>query len=141
MDGIREEKILKQCIQKGYAYVHLCKNCKDTAYLVHRLLAEAFIPNPLNLPEVNHKDEIKVNNCVSNLEWCDAKYNSNYGTRNKRKAKPIQCIETGIVYWGAREMERQLGIKHNNIAKACKTGSIAGGYHWKYYTEGGEYDS
>lgn len=79
-----------------------------------------------------------MNNDVSNLEWCDAKYNSNYGTRNKRKSKPIQCIETGKIYWGAREMERQLGIKHNNIAKAIRNGTLAGGYHWKYIERKGE---
>ena len=73
MDGIREEKILKQYIQKGYAYVHLCKNCKDTAYLVHRLLAEAFIPNPLNLPCVRHIDGVTINNESTNLEWATGK--------------------------------------------------------------------
>ena len=51
-------------------------------------------------------------------------------------------IETGKIYWGAREMERQLGIKHNNIAKAIRNGTQAGGYHWQYVDlEGGEYDS
>lgn len=128
-------KLLKPVLQNGYLYIHLCKNSKDKVYLLHRLVAQHFIPNPDNLPEVNHKDENKVNNDASNLEWCDAKYNSNYGTRNKRKSKPIQCIETGKIYWGAREMERQLGIKHNNIAKAIKNGTQAGGYHWKYYIE------
>ena len=135
-------KLIKPIIQKGYVYVHLCKNYKDQAWLLHRLVAIHFIPNPDNLPEVNHKDENKLNNEASNLEWCTAKYNSNYGTRNERKAKPIQCVETGIVYWGARELERQTGIKHNNIAKAIKNHSKAGGYHWSYASkEGGEYDS
>lgn len=54
--------------------------------LVHRFIAECFIPNPNNLPEINHKDENKTNNCVDNLEWCDHKYNINYGTRNKRSS-------------------------------------------------------
>lgn len=140
--GLKYNKLLKPVLQKGYLYIHLCKNSKDRAYLLHRLVAQHFIDNPDNLPEVNHKDENKVNNDVSNLEWCTAKYNSNYGTRNKRKSKPIQCIETGEIYWGAREMERQLGIKHNSIAFAIRNGTRAGGYHWQYVDlEGGEYDS
>lgn len=136
--SLKYNRLLKPVLQHGYLYIHLCKNAKDTAYLLHRLVAQHFIDNPDNLPEVNHKDEDKVNNDASNLEWCDAKYNSNYGTRNKRKSKPIQCIETGEIYWGAREMERQLGIKHNNIAKAIRNDTLAGGYHWKYIERKGE---
>lgn len=138
----KDGKLLKLIKQKNYLYVALSKNCKESRRLVHRLVAEAFIPNPDNLSEVNHKDENPMNNCVENLEWCTSKYNANYGTRNKRRAKPIQCVETGKIYWGAREMERQLGIKHNSIAKAIRNGTRAGGYHWRYVDlEGGEYDS
>lgn len=71
----------------GYLRVLLSKNSKSKEMLVHRLVAKAFLPNPHNLPEVNHKDENTKNNNVSNLEWCTSKYNSNYGTRNKRMAK------------------------------------------------------
>lgn len=137
--GLKRNKVLKPILQRsGYYYVDLQRKRR----LVHRLVAEAFIDNPDNLPEVNHKDEDKVNNSVENLEWCDSKYNANYGTRNKRRGKPIQCIETGVIYWGAREMERQLGIKHNSIAFAIRNGTRAGGYHWQYVDlEGGEYNS
>lgn len=81
-----EEKILKQYILKkgNYLRIGLRKNGKRKFYLVHRLVAEAFIPNPNNLPQVNHKDENTSNNCISNLEYCDVLYNNNYATRNKR---------------------------------------------------------
>ena len=68
----------------GYIRISLCKNGIKTGLTVHRLVAETFIPNPDNLPEVNHKDEDKTNNRVENLEWCDHKYNMNYGSRNIR---------------------------------------------------------
>ena len=65
---------------RGYLDVQLCSNGKVKHHLVHRLVAEAFIPNPYNLPQVNHRDENPSNDNVDNLEWCDAKYNINYGT-------------------------------------------------------------
>ena len=83
-----EEKFLKaKRNRNGYLLVGLCKDGKPKKKLVHRLVAEAFIENPNGLPQVNHKDENKMNNCVENLEWCDASYNTNYGTRNERSAK------------------------------------------------------
>ena len=85
-----KEKILKQSIRHGYYCVVLSKNGILKNYFVHRLVAEAFIDNPDNLPQVNHKDECKTNNIVSNLEWCDRKYNINYGTRTEKCSK--KCI-------------------------------------------------
>lgn len=73
----------------GYPQVVLYKDEKRRNFLVHRLVAEAFIPNPEHLPEVNHKDENPLNNKVENLEWCNHKYNMNWGTRNKRAGKAI----------------------------------------------------
>lgn len=68
----------------GYKIVNLWKDGKSKIKYVHRLVALAFIPNPDNLPEINHKDENKENNCVSNLEWCSNRYNVTYGTARKR---------------------------------------------------------
>lgn len=68
----------------GYLRVNLCNDTGRKSYFIHRLVAVAFLKNPKNLPQINHKDEIKTNNIVSNLEWCDAKYNINYGGHNTR---------------------------------------------------------
>lgn len=80
-----KERILKPKKEKnGYLRVCLCRNGKHKWLSVHRLVAIAFIPNPEGFEQVNHKDEVKTNNCVSNLEFCDAKYNNSYGTRMER---------------------------------------------------------
>lgn len=82
--NVRRNKLLKLLKNKyGYIQVYLYKNGIRTVFTVHRLVAKAFIPNPDNLPEVNHKNENPINNSVNNLEWCDHKYNSNYGNRTK----------------------------------------------------------
>ena len=79
------ERILKpQMKKKGYLQVGLRKEGKYKMFKVHRLVAQAFIPNPEGLPQINHKDENPSNNRVENLEWCDSKYNNNYGTHNER---------------------------------------------------------
>lgn len=79
-------KILRGCINKqnGYIYIGLCKDGLVTRTTIHRLVAEAFIQNPHNLPCVNHKDENKENNNVDNLEWCSYQYNLTYGTHTNR---------------------------------------------------------
>lgn len=86
----RKGRILKISIDKyGYNRVELNKNSNPKLYLVHRLVAETFIPNPNRYPEVNHKDEVKTNNKVDNLEWCTNKYNNTFGTRAKRIANKL----------------------------------------------------
>ena len=91
----RSQKFLKPTsATKGYLVVNLYKDNKNKKRCyVHRLVAEAYIPNLDNLPQINHKDENRANNCLQNLEWCDAKYNNNYGTHTERAAnshkKPI----------------------------------------------------
>lgn len=133
-----KEKILKQKTGKdGYCIVGLCQQNKRKFYYVHRLVGQAFIENPNNYPMVNHKDENKENNCVSNIEWCDAKYNTNYGTAIERRveklSKPVMCIETGEIYSSTRELERQLGFGQGNISQCCNgKRKTAYGHTWRY---------
>lgn len=133
-----KERILKPGrMTKGYLTVGLCKNGEQKMYLVHRLVAKTFIPNPDNLPQVNHKDENKENNSVQNLEWCTDKYNTNYGTRTQRASKPIlQYTKSGelVREWkSASDVERNLGYAHQHISSCC-TGRYKSAYNfiWKY---------
>ena len=81
-NAYRKGRLLKPGLgSRGYLSVTLCKNGIRKIYTVHRLVAQAFIPNINNLPIINHKDEDRTNNSVDNLEWCDYKYNVNYGNR------------------------------------------------------------
>ena len=110
---------------KGYKAYRL--NYKGTSYMAfsHRLVAEMFIPNPDRLPQVNHKDENKLNNHYSNLEWCDSKYNSNYGTRNERSSYANtghRHSKSGVNFYqsrlGKRIFAMQLGTGINQDAYA-----------------------
>ena len=86
--SLKNGRILKPTLSgKGYPSVMLSKNSKPKRMLVHRLVAEAFIPNPYNYDEINHKSEVKTENFVENLEWCDRKYNNNYGNRCEKYIK------------------------------------------------------
>ena len=119
---------------KGYLRVELCRDGQKKWYRVHRLVAEAYIPNPENFPQVNHKDENKANNCLQNLEWCDAKYNINYGTRNDKIKKPI--LQFSLDGEFIREWECAYDVRNEvngNICN-CLKGKIpsAYGYIWKY---------
>ena len=81
----KETYVLKQMInKKGYLIVGLSKNGKRKTVIVHRIVAQAFIPNPNKYPQINHKDENKTNNNIDNLEWCTNSYNHNFGTHNER---------------------------------------------------------
>ena len=133
-----KERILKPALTpQGYLIVGLCKNGEIKQCLVHRLVAQTFIPNQNNLPEVNHKDEDKENNSVQNLEWCDRKYNINYGTRTDRCSKPVlQFTKDGefVKEWkSTKDVQRNLGYFHNNISNCCNGKcKSSNGFIWKY---------
>ena len=126
---------------KGYLLVGLYKHNIRCNKLIHRLLAQAFIQNPDNKPEVNHIDEDKTNNMVSNIEWSTRKENCNHGTRNERVSKsnsiPIIVInlKTGESqdFYGTNECARQLGLDQSHITKVLKGRyKQTGGYSFKY---------
>ena len=135
-NNTKESKLLHQSLINNYYSVCLWKQRKGKQYRIHRLVAEAFIPNPLHLPEVNHIDENKLNNNVDNLEWCSSKYNCNYGARNKKLSKPVQCVETGIIYPSILNAGKQTGINYTHLGDVARgKRKTAGGYHWKYVKE------
>lgn len=85
----KKNKIMSIYIRKGYCHVKLSTHNKAAQKKVHRLVAEAFIPNPNNYDCINHKDENPLNNNVENLEWCNHSYNNTYGTRIERQSKSL----------------------------------------------------
>lgn len=160
MSSYKNKRILKWIIANtGYAVVDLFKNKEQKRFSIHRLVAITFIPNPYNLPQVNHIDENKLNNCVSNLEWVTAKQNMNHGTRLERQKASTNYhskrrIESAIAtclkrrkailqfkdgefvarYESAKEASIKTNINHSHICE-CANGkrySHAGGYEWKY---------
>ena len=137
-----KERIMKpQKSSNGYLQVKLWKDGKAKRYLVHRLVANAFLDNSDNLPEVNHKDENKENNHVDNLEFCSRSYNCSYNGRAERIAeknkKPIYSINkvSGLImYWNsAKEASRVLGIAKSHICNCLKgRKKSAGNFYWYY---------
>ena len=137
-----KERIMKNIRNKdGYLSVGLRKNREQKWYMVHRLVAKTFIPNPDNLPEVNHKDEDKINNKVSNLEWCDRKYNQNYGTGIQRMAEKksksvLQYTKSGefVKEWkSGMDVQRNTNYSRCDISLCCN-GKLksANGFVWKF---------
>lgn len=134
---------------KDYTYLEPCDNgngylrfnwstgkCRKTVY-VHRLVAEAFIPNPMGYLEVNHIDEDKSNNSVDNLEWCNRDYNTHYGTRIKRSSskreRPIECIDTGVIYPNFKSVLTELNVGKTALSN-CLNGrsKSCSGMRWRY---------
>lgn len=137
--NIETGKVMKnRSNNHGYPYVALPKgDGKSKNMLLHRLVATAFIPNPDNLPEVNHKDENKTNNDVTNLEWVSASQNTRHSI-HQRSCKINQLSLDGefIREWeSSKQIERELGYSQGNIIKCCKGNknySHVGGYKWQY---------
>lgn len=137
-----KEKIIKQsCDKDGYLIVNLNRDGKMKTFRPHRIVAKAFIPNPKNLPEVNHKDENKQNNFFENLEWCTTRYNLTYGHRldcaigernSNSKLKKEQVEEIRRIYkkgdlrFGQSALAKKYGVRHQTIAAIVK------GKSWKH---------
>ena len=137
----KEKQLKPYTNDKGYVQVTLHKDGRAKLCFLHRLVAEAFIPNEDNLPQVNHKDENKGNNNADNLEWCSVKYNLEYGTARQRQANTIkQKVEQYdlqgnlLKIWdGVVDASKELKINANNISSCCHDKrKTAGGYVWKY---------
>lgn len=150
--GYRNSKIVRNLQPKlnaNYLFVHLRKQGVSKFPMVHRLVAKAFIPNPNNYPEVNHKDEDKHNNCVNNLEWCTRTHNITYGTivgRIKETKKKLhrRCAEREVaqydklgnlisIYPSIIYASKVLGISPSCIGGCCRgTSKTYKGFIWKY---------
>lgn len=148
-------KILNQYSDRqNYKKVALCRSGKHYKNFVHRLVAEAFVPNPNNLPVINHIDENPENNYADNLEWCSVKYNVNYGDRAKKYAEKTQG-ELHYMHKLTEDNVRQIKSEYKRGVKGCgmeylgkKYGvhrmtikAILIGQTWKHIKEVNTYDS
>lgn len=147
--NLRNERMLKPRLICGYRVAHLCKNGIASNKSVHRLVAEAFIVNSKNLPEVNHIDGCKENNIITNLEWVSSSGNALHAfmtglrTPNKTfqgrvgklhpRSKSVQCVESGVIYDNARVASEIVNCNEAKIRDCCRGERITcGGYHWRY---------
>lgn len=126
-----------------YYKISLCKNGIPSKIFIHRLVAQAFIPNPDNLQVVNHKNSIRTDNCVDNLEWCTVRYNNEHSggilkAHEANKKPVIQLTKNGdfvTEYESVMDAARKTGIDCSQISGCCKNKKYyksAGGYIWKF---------
>ena len=129
----RTNKILSQGTDtNGYKFVILCNNGKRKCKRIHRLVAEAFLPNDF-YTEVNHIDENKANNSVENLEWCDRKYNCNYRNKNKNIMKKVICVDENKEFNSIKECAKYYGVTSTMICKVLNgTFKTTHGLSFKY---------
>ena len=128
----------------GYCWTTLKKDGEYKNFYIHRLVAETFIPRTEGRDQVNHKNGIKTDNCVENLEWVNSSENQCHRMYVLKKVdgcypmKKVFCVETGESFQSVGEAGRSLGISANCIAKVARgntSNKTAGGFHWKYVTE------
>lgn len=135
-----KSKILSfEIMKKGYKRVSFCIEGKIIKKMVHRLVAETFLPNENNLPEINHKDGNKSNNIVTNLEWCTTLDNIHHafdtGLRTHCSPKKVVCVETGEVFPSIVSAAKWCGSSDSRISNICSGKSgfyTAKGFHWRY---------
>jgi hypothetical protein len=133
--------ITKQLSKIGYYIVDLYKNSKRETKYLHRIIAETFISNPNNFPCINHKNGIKTDNRIDNLEWCSYSENNKhaYSLGLKTNCKQIKQIDiktnkTIKTFYSMNEASRQIHISQSSISLCCNgKQKTAGGYIWKYY--------
>lgn len=135
----RRKKFLKPADGgNGYMTVALCKDGKQKSFRIHRLVAEAYIPNPDNKPQVGHIDDNPKNNCWDNLYWTTSLNNINYGKRAKCRfgAKKIICLETGQIFRTISEAAEEMKLDQGNISRVCNgKAKTTGEYHFKFVQE------
>lgn len=130
---LRQEKT-----RNGYRRVTLSNGkAERKRFLVHRLVAEAFIPNPEGKAQVNHKDQDRTNNHVDNLEWVTPLENLNYSNviekASRANERKVKCITTGIIYDSFKSIKDSLGLSHSNIVACCNgRRKTCGGLEWEY---------
>lgn len=156
-DKNRKEKILKGIYNLGYKQVWLSKNGIEKRYLVHRLVASHFIPNPDNKPQINHINCIRDDNRISNLEWCTQAENNRHELTRINKSESLKgryvpkgkanCFSKKVVQFNTNgqfiklwyclsDIQRETNIKQPNITTCCQgKKETAGGYKWKYVSD------
>lgn len=135
--SLRRNIILKPRPNKtGYIRVMLCNDNKRKELFIHKLVAEAFIPNPENKPQVDHLNTNILDNNVNNLRWCTQSENIRnpitYERQAKSRYKKVQCVETGKTFESSKEASLFLGLNRSSVSHSINGGYKCGGFYWRY---------